>query len=83
MSGAVYTAVAKMEMLQTYSVAVDLNWRTAPSGKIWFVGELTISFSCDPGSSPRLVDMALTEFDQLQVLYPISCSAYDLHDSMD
>ena len=54
--------------MQTYSVGVNLNWRTAPSGKTRFVGELTISFTCDPGSSPRLVDMALTEFDQLQVI---------------
>lgn len=31
------------------------------------MGELTITFSCDPEASHRLVDMALSEFEKLQV----------------
>jgi len=48
-------------------VSVGVAWRTAPSGSGRYVGGLTITFTCDPSSSARLVDMALSEFEHLQV----------------
>ena len=55
--------------MQVYSVVAGVAWRTAPSGTEQYVGELSITFTCDPASSPRLVEMALSEFERLQVRF--------------
>ena len=57
--------------MQVYNVSVGVAWRTAPSGSGYYVGGLSITFTCDPASSARLVDMALSEFEHLQVHLPL------------
>lgn len=58
--------------VQVYSVQAGVGWRTAPSGTEQYIGELNITFTCDPSSSLRLVEMAIAEFERLQVATPTS-----------
>lgn len=55
-------------MWQVYTVAVGPNFSSSSPNELKRLqGDVSISFSCDPDSARRLIDMALAETQRLQV----------------
>ena len=66
-------------LTQVYSVSVGPFFgAAAPSDGQALRGDVSISFSCDPEAARRLVDMALSELERLQVCWQPWCSYLEM-----